>query len=161
MTTHTNKEHAEKVKAGDTSDTTIVEMIGSSSTTKGASMASVQLMQAFVEEGKLNPKIEPTQKGFQKMFTAWCIEDNLPWTTGETDAIARLWKYLKIDFRLPSDTTMRNTVKAIHDALHCKLVEELTVSTLSILVSYVLTIHNTSYLIARSHTQATHGPIHK
>jgi hypothetical protein len=84
-------------------------------------------MEAFLEEGKLNPKCNPTKKGFLKHFAAWILEDDLPFTTGETPGIWCLFEYLSITFQLPTDTTVRNTLAKIYMELHHNLVLELSV----------------------------------
>jgi hypothetical protein len=84
-------------------------------------------MASFLEEGKLNPKRDPTKKGFLKHFAAWILEDDLPFTTGETRGIGRLFNYLSVKFQLPSDTTVRNTLAKIYIELHRNIVKELSV----------------------------------
>jgi hypothetical protein len=91
-------------------------------------------MEAFLEEGKLNPKHDPTKKGFLKHFAAWILEDDLPFTTGETPGIQRLFRYLSIKFQLPSDTTVRNMLAKIYIELHENLVKELSVCVISLSV---------------------------
>jgi hypothetical protein len=49
--------------------------------------ASAKIMEDFLLEGKLNSAINTTQKNFLKIFTAWIIEDDLAFTTGETDGM--------------------------------------------------------------------------
>ena len=44
-------------------------------------------MEEFLEKGRLDPKLYPTKKGFLKHFTAWLIEEDLPFTTGESYGI--------------------------------------------------------------------------
>lgn len=70
-------------------------------------------MDDFLREGQLNPAIKPTQKGFYKVFAAWVLEDDLPFTTGETGGIHRLFSYMQSKFMLPSDTTVRSTLARI------------------------------------------------
>ncbi|KAJ6558728.1 hypothetical protein B0H10DRAFT_1650243, partial [Mycena sp. CBHHK59/15] len=55
--------------------------------TIGISEASTKIMQDFLVDGKLNPVINSTQANFLKIFAAWIIEDDLAFTTGETDGI--------------------------------------------------------------------------
>ncbi|KAJ6612081.1 hypothetical protein B0H10DRAFT_1711809, partial [Mycena sp. CBHHK59/15] len=45
---------------------------------------------------------------------AWIIEDDLPFTTGETPGIRRLFAFLQTRYILPSDTTVRNTLAAMY-----------------------------------------------
>jgi hypothetical protein len=85
-------------------------------------------MENMLLEGKLNPKIESTQKGFLKVFAAWLLEEDLPFTTGEAPGLKRLFHYLDIKYQLPSDTTVRNQLAHIFASLHSTVVEELSVS---------------------------------
>jgi hypothetical protein len=48
----------------------------------GFTLASAKLMEKYVAEGALNPRINLTQTGFNCMFVAWLIEEDLPFTTG-------------------------------------------------------------------------------
>ncbi|KAJ3831358.1 hypothetical protein F5878DRAFT_549656, partial [Lentinula raphanica] len=61
---------------------------------------------SFIDKGKLNPALEPTECGFYQMFSAWVFEDGLPFTTGESSALRRLFEYLHITFTPPTDTTL-------------------------------------------------------
>lgn len=85
-------------------------------------------MEDFLLEGKLNPKLEPTRSGFLKIFSAWLLEQDLPFNTGEAPGLHRLFKYLEIRFLLPTDTAVRNTLAKIFIELHATVVEELSVS---------------------------------
>ncbi|KAJ7150500.1 hypothetical protein C8R43DRAFT_887357, partial [Mycena crocata] len=93
--------------------------------TRGVSAASAKIMEGFLREGKLNPAVNPTQKGFNKVFAAWIIEDDHPFTTGETGGIARLFRYMQSRFTLPSDTTVRNTLAKIYAEMFENLKTEL------------------------------------
>jgi len=88
-------------------------------------------MESFLEEGRLNPKVYPTKKGFLKHFAAWLIEEDLPFTTGEAPGIHWLFKYLEITYQLPSDTTVRNVLAKIYIELHGQVVRELLVSSMT------------------------------
>ncbi|TFY58846.1 hypothetical protein EVJ58_g6152 [Rhodofomes roseus] len=79
----------------------------------------------YLKEGKLNPKVEPTQCGFLQVFAAWIIEDDLPFTTGESPGLARVFQYMQSKFLLPTDTTVRNTITTIFAKMHAELVKEL------------------------------------
>lgn len=94
---------------------------------QGYTAASAKLMAAFIEEGKLNPVQYPTKKGFLRHFAAWILEDDLPFTTGETPGIHRLFKYLQVSYGLPTDTTVRNQLAKIYIHLHGEVVKELAV----------------------------------
>ncbi|KAK7007345.1 hypothetical protein R3P38DRAFT_3597666 [Favolaschia claudopus] len=80
---------------------------------RSVTAASAKLMEEFLISGQLNPAIVPTRKGFLTIFSAWILEDDLPFTTGETSGIKRLFQYLKCKFVLPSDTAVRNTLARI------------------------------------------------
>ena len=45
-------------------------------------LASVKVMEKYVQEGRLNPRVEPMQSGFSRLFAAWLIEQDLSFTTG-------------------------------------------------------------------------------
>ncbi|KAJ6632240.1 hypothetical protein B0H10DRAFT_1937906 [Mycena sp. CBHHK59/15] len=78
LATHLSKKHtADELR-------TIPE-VPTPGVTRGTSSPSAKIMQGFIDEGKINPAHRPTQGGFNKVFAAWLIEDNLAWTTGETD----------------------------------------------------------------------------
>ena len=94
---------------------------------RGISAASANIMENFLKDGALNPALEPTQKGFYSVFASWILEDDLPFTTGETSGIKRLFKYLQSRFMLPSDTTVRNTLARIFSELHETVKRELEV----------------------------------
>lgn len=89
---------------------------------------SAELMAQYLREGELNPAVVPTQRGFLRLFSAWILDESLPWTTGEAPTLRLLFKYLKINFMLPSDTTVRNQLGHIFGELHSKVVREFTVS---------------------------------
>ncbi|KAH8993544.1 hypothetical protein EDB86DRAFT_2805510, partial [Lactarius hatsudake] len=63
-----------------------------------------RLMENFVENGILNLQVEPTQSGFNQLFAAWLIKEDLPFTTGEAGSVQQLFKYIQCCFMLPSDT---------------------------------------------------------
>ncbi|KAA1473689.1 hypothetical protein DENSPDRAFT_851780 [Dentipellis sp. KUC8613] len=85
---------------------------------------SAKLMESFLKEGELNPAVMPTYRGFLRLFSAWILDDSLPWTTGESPSLGLLFKYLRINFALPSDTTVRNQLARIFAELHGKVVRE-------------------------------------
>ncbi|KAF8214753.1 hypothetical protein K438DRAFT_1563209 [Mycena galopus ATCC 62051] len=66
---------------------------------RGVSTATTRLMEAFLHQGRLRPGSNPTQKGFIKVFSAWILEDDLLFTTGETGGIQRLFNYMKSSCR--------------------------------------------------------------
>ena len=84
-------------------------------------------MEQFLERGQLDPKINPTQAGFLKIFALWILDEDLLWTTGEAPVLDKLFKYLGIKQQLPSDTTVRNELARIYADLHGKVVEEFSV----------------------------------
>ncbi|KAJ6544932.1 hypothetical protein B0H10DRAFT_1853228 [Mycena sp. CBHHK59/15] len=66
---------------------------------------SAKIMEEFLIKGKLNPVTNSTQNNFLKIFAAWIIEDDLVFTTGETEGINCLFKFLQTCYQLPSNTT--------------------------------------------------------
>ncbi|KAJ7759950.1 hypothetical protein B0H16DRAFT_1456662 [Mycena metata] len=82
--------------------------------TRTPSASSSKIMGEFLSEGKLNPIINSTQSNCLKVFAAWIIEDDLAFTTGETEGIKRLFAFLHSRYLLPSDTTVRNTLATMH-----------------------------------------------
>jgi hypothetical protein len=89
---------------------------------------SAELMEAYLKEGKLNPSITTTYKGFLRIFSAWILDESLPWTAGKAPTLWMLLKYLKVNYPLPSDTTIRNQLVHIFGELHGKVVHEFAVS---------------------------------
>jgi len=85
-------------------------------------------MAQYLKKGELNPAITATQSGFLRLFSAWILDESLPWMTGEAPSLQLLFKYLKINFALPSDTTVRNQLAKIFAELHGKVVREFSVS---------------------------------
>lgn len=95
---------------------------------RGVSAASAKIMEEFLREGKLNPSVDPTQKGFIRVFAAWIIEDDHAWSTGEEPGLKRLFEYMQSHFLLPSDTTVRNTLYKIYAEMYETVKAELRVS---------------------------------
>ncbi|KAF8806991.1 hypothetical protein BYT27DRAFT_6615777 [Phlegmacium glaucopus] len=83
---------------------------------------SAEMMEAYLKEGELNPAVVATYKGFLCIFSAWIFDESLPWTTGEAPTLQMLFKYLKVTYQLPSDTTVRNQLAHIFEELHGKVV---------------------------------------
>ena len=79
-------------------------------------------MASYLKDGELNPAIRLTQKGFLHLFSAWILDESLPWTTGEALSLHILFKYLKIKFILLSETTVCNQLAKIFAELHAKVV---------------------------------------
>lgn len=92
--------------------------------------------------GCLARSLYPTQKGFNKVFAAWIIEDDHPFTTGETGGINRLFKHMQSRFQLPTDTTVRNTLAKTYAEMFETLKTELNVSAYS--ANYKFDLSNTS-----------------
>ncbi|KAF9003847.1 hypothetical protein BDZ89DRAFT_891143, partial [Hymenopellis radicata] len=61
--------------------------------------------------------------GFNTVFASWILEDNLPFTLGESNGLDRVRRYLKLSVNLPSDTTVRNRLDKIHGNLSDKAVD--------------------------------------
>lgn len=93
---------------------------------------SADLMRAYLKDGELNPAVNPMQTGFYHLFTAWILDESLPWTTGEALTLKLLFQYLKVKFMLPTDTTVRNQLGRIFAELHGKVVCDFTVSKCNI-----------------------------
>jgi hypothetical protein len=92
---------------------------------------SANFMVAYLKAGKLNPDLILTQKGFLCLFSAWILDESLPWTSGEVPSLALLFfKYLKVKFYLPSNTTVCNQLAKIFAELHGKVVQEFMVCSL-------------------------------
>jgi len=124
LATHTRTEHPNEYAGGAGSS----QESSTNPIDNGYTPASAKLMEEFLEKGRLNPKLYPTKKGFLKHFAAWLIEEDLPFTTGESYGIKRLFKYLDVTIQLPSDTTVRNALAKIYIELHGEVVRELSVS---------------------------------
>jgi hypothetical protein len=88
-------------------------------------------MREYLRDGELNPAVTATQTGFYRLFAAWILDESLPWTTGEVPTLQILFKYLKVNFVLLTDTTVRNHLAKIFAELHGKVVREFSVSGLS------------------------------
>ncbi|KAJ6568135.1 hypothetical protein B0H10DRAFT_1830041 [Mycena sp. CBHHK59/15] len=87
-------------------------------------------MEEFLIKGKLNPVTNSTQNNFLKIFAAWIIEDDLMFTTGETEGINRLFKFLQTCYQLPSNTTGRNTLAQMYiDIQGCEVQDCLSEDT--------------------------------
>jgi hypothetical protein len=65
-----------------------------------------RIISKFLLEGKLNPAIFPTETGFRHIFSAWIPDDDLPWTTGQSPMLASLFRCLKVNYMLQSDTAV-------------------------------------------------------
>lgn len=124
-------------------------------------IASARLMQKYLEDGKLNPKHEPTRKGFLRLFAAWILEEDLPFVTGEAPGLHRLFEYLQVRFELPTDTTVRNTLAHIFADLHAEVVKELAVSS-ALYLDAPVSLNNCRRLSSRrSLIRQTLGPLRK
>jgi hypothetical protein len=58
-------------------------------------------MEQFMERGKLDPKINPTQADFLKIFALWILDEDLPWTTGKA-MLDKFFKYLRSSSSSPA-----------------------------------------------------------
>ncbi|KAH9025003.1 hypothetical protein EDB83DRAFT_2170861, partial [Lactarius deliciosus] len=124
LATHT-KEHAgliaqrEAEKSGNDG-----RLTSTKSSHTGFMLASARLMEKYVQDGLLNPRIESTQSGFTRLFVVWLIEQDLPFTTGKF-TISELFKYIQCRFSLPSDTAVRKSVAQIFTDLCSTIVCEI------------------------------------
>ncbi|KAJ7758326.1 hypothetical protein B0H16DRAFT_1225729, partial [Mycena metata] len=105
LSTHYNKHHKDEAVPSD----------AASGNPRKISASSAKIMGDFLAEGKLNPVINSTQGNFLKIFAAWIIEDDLAFTTGETEGIKRLFAFLQTCYMLPSDTTVLYLIAAALD----------------------------------------------
>ncbi|TFY61097.1 hypothetical protein EVJ58_g4726 [Rhodofomes roseus] len=121
---HTSYAHADKLKEAKSAPADAPPATTEPGT-HGYTAASAQLMDKWLAEGDLNPLVEPTRRGFLRLFSAWIFDEDLPFTTGEAPRLRELFKYLKINYVLPSDTTVRNTLAHIFAELHSAVVKEL------------------------------------
>jgi hypothetical protein len=48
---------------------------------------SAEIMEAYLKEGELNPEVVVTYKGFLRLFSAWILDESLPWTAGEAPTL--------------------------------------------------------------------------
>lgn len=125
LTTHIKELHPELL-APDTAEAE-APSVSTSLHDHGYTVKAAKLMEDFVAEGALNPKLDPTRQGFLRVFAAWILEEDLPWNTGEAPRLKQLFEYLQIRFQLPTDTTVRNTLAKIFADLHAEVVKELAV----------------------------------
>jgi len=88
---------------------------------------SAEMMEVYLKEGKLNPEVVATYRGFLHIFSVWILDESLPWTTGEAPTLQMLFRYLKITYQLPSDTMVHNQLAHIFEELHRKVVHEFAV----------------------------------
>ncbi|KAJ6522341.1 hypothetical protein DFH09DRAFT_938405, partial [Mycena vulgaris] len=95
LATHLNKDHKGASPPSDVQPGQV----------RNVSAASGKIMEEYLLEGSLNPMINSTQANFLRIFAAWIIEDDLAFTTGETNGINRLFKFLHTRYQLPSDST--------------------------------------------------------
>ncbi|KAJ6614974.1 hypothetical protein B0H10DRAFT_1712066, partial [Mycena sp. CBHHK59/15] len=75
-------------------------------------------------------------------FSAWIIEDDLLFSTGETVGINRLFRFMHSRYELPSDTTVRNTLAKMYTEMYDTLKSELvdTWTTCSMMFTFAGTI---------------------
>ena len=89
---------------------------------------NAEMMEAYLKEGKLNPEVVATYRGFLCIFLPWIFDKSLPWTAREASTLQMLFKYLKITYQLPSNTTVCNQLLHIFEKLHWQVVCEFAVS---------------------------------
>ncbi|KZS90880.1 hypothetical protein SISNIDRAFT_395212, partial [Sistotremastrum niveocremeum HHB9708] len=54
------------------------------------------------------------EKGFYRMFVAWLVSENMPFTAGEAPTLRSLFKWLEVHYDLPSGTTARNQLARLY-----------------------------------------------
>lgn len=89
--------------------------------------ASADMMRDFLRDGELNPGSDPTQAGFNRIFSVWVLDESMAFTAGQAPTLGMLFKYLGIKYALPTDTTVRNQLAKIFMELHGKVVREFAV----------------------------------
>ena len=99
---------------------------------------SAEIMEAFLKEGELNPEVIATYSGLLCIFAAWIVDKSLLWMTGEAPTLQMLFKYLKITYQLPSDTTVCNQLAHIFEELHGKVVCKFSASVVRDLCKIIL-----------------------
>ena len=151
---HTGSRHAEKLNEPEANPGATLT---STPTTHGFNPRSAEIMEKWLAEGELNPLIEPTRKGFLRLFAAWILEEDLPFTTGEAPPLQQLFQYLKIQYVLPSDTTVRNTLARIFVDLHVAIVRELAVCLIYCPIHQLMTLCDCSPSSLRLPTQRIRG----
>ena len=116
LTSHTNEKHPDAKARLETTE-------GAAPPPHGYSPAAVKLMNDWLADGALNPKVIKSQRGFFRHFAAWIISENLPFKTGESWSLKALFKYLDVHYQLPSDTTVRNELARLYADLHAAVVK--------------------------------------
>ncbi|KAM5543378.1 hypothetical protein V8D89_002963 [Ganoderma adspersum] len=124
LSTHIRDKHPAASKAAESKDLPAED--GKTAVNHGYMLASARVMEEYVRNGYLNSALEPTQKGFYRVFAAWILEDDLPFSQGESWSLRNVFKYLKVNFILPTDTTVRNVLTKIFTDLHGKVVCKFT-----------------------------------
>ncbi|THU91229.1 hypothetical protein K435DRAFT_572732, partial [Dendrothele bispora CBS 962.96] len=115
LTFHIKCDHQDKIGQTIGNSTEMGDNKKKMTQSAGSNAASERLMREYIEEGKLNPALVKTRKGFLEVFTAWILEDQLPWTTGESQGLRRVFEYLRVQFRLPTDTTTSRAIAIVMD----------------------------------------------
>ena len=82
LTNHIWNKHPEKCSKIAGSDNNNYD--GNTFADNGLGPGSSKPLEDFARHGFLNPAREATQEGFYRLFAAWLLDDDLPWTTGET-----------------------------------------------------------------------------
>jgi len=128
LATHIRLDHPEKRNSDASTDNTTLPI------EDGIGPGTSKLMANYLAGALLNPAIPKTQEWFHRLFASWVIDDDQPWTTGESGSIKRLFKFVDCRYQLPTDTTVRKYAKLICSELNAKVVRELTVCITSLLV---------------------------
>ena len=115
LATHV-KEHAEEIQERKEKGKDIDKDEGNAAPVgkdRGFNSKSCAMMKAFVAEGILHPAVKPTQEGFNTLFSAFLLCNDLPFTTGESEVLRDLFKYISCHFKTPTDTTVRRHLERI------------------------------------------------
>lgn len=153
LSTHIREAHPDKKREQDenptsfsTLDTDIRDAIDS------ASVGSQGILRQWLDNYEKNPSWPNTQQSLNILFSAWVIDANLVFTTGQSPLLRIIFRFINSMFTLPSDTTVRKMVSEIFRKLHGVVVRELTVG----IPSYFRYMGPTDHL---SHMQGLKGRI--
>ncbi|KAJ7582416.1 hypothetical protein C8J56DRAFT_791591 [Mycena floridula] len=105
---------------------------------------SIEFMEAYLKDSELNLQVVRTYRGFLRIFSAWILDESLPWTTGEAPTLKMLFKYLSITYPLPSDTTWADI------ALHIISITTDNASVNDVLIETVSSLLQQKYQIPES-----------
>ncbi|KZS90553.1 hypothetical protein SISNIDRAFT_388083, partial [Sistotremastrum niveocremeum HHB9708] len=62
--------------------------------------------------------VSKDERGFYRMFVAWLVSEDTPFTAGEAPTLRALFKWLEVNYQLPSGTTARSQLARLYADLH-------------------------------------------